>query len=110
MATRFMSRPKAAPPTDPAEALDLARLVPDLVELQAQADAIQPRRSEEAERAAEIERAIVPAEAVLADLDIALPRDEKAIAQARKALERLTQDLADSRRREAAYTRALKEI
>jgi hypothetical protein len=109
MATVFMSRPKSAALADPREALSLERLAPEYLAKVAQLDALTTRRAEEVARAAELVRAIPAAEAALSDLEIAMA-DEKAIAQARKTLERLRQDEEDCRRREGAFARALEAM
>lgn len=105
MATGFMSRPKAVP-SNPREALAIERIAPDLVAKRAEMAALAKRRDEETAKAAELTRAVATAEQALADLEISPSPDDKAIAQARKALERLTQDLTSSRLRGEAYGRA----
>jgi hypothetical protein len=107
MATGFMTRSKADAPVDPREALSLDRQVPDYVAALAQRAALTARRAEEAARVTELEQALPASESALSDLEVAHPDDTKAIASAAKALERLRQDLADCRRRGAAYTRAI---
>ena len=113
MATLFMSKAKAsakAAPVDRREALSLERHAGEDLAKRAQIEALRARREEEAAKVRELQRAIPDAETVLSDIEVVRPDDHKAIAPARRALERLTQELKDSQRRDGALTRAIEAM